>query len=105
MQFGHDVEPNADALRVVSTKAKGLAFSRFGTGLTNAFVNLAEREGFEPSVRGYRTPDFESGTFDHSATSPNTTLQHAPEAAWHREGAHFTSNIRISGRMLEGLYC
>ncbi len=31
---------------------------------------LAEREGFEPSVRGYRTPDFESGTFDHSATSP-----------------------------------
>jgi membrane-bound lytic murein transglycosylase F len=46
---------------------------------------LAEREGFEPSVRGYRTPDFESGTFDHSATSP--------------KGAHFTSNIRISGRM------
>jgi hypothetical protein len=33
---------------------------------------LAEREGFEPSVRGYRTPDFESGTFDHSATSPDS---------------------------------
>ena len=33
--------------------------------------NLAERVGFEPTVRGYRTPDFESGTFDHSATSPN----------------------------------
>ena len=31
---------------------------------------LAERVGFEPTVRGYRTPDFESGTFDHSATSP-----------------------------------
>jgi hypothetical protein len=31
---------------------------------------MAEREGFEPSVREYRTPDFESGTFDHSATSP-----------------------------------
>ena len=30
---------------------------------------LEEREGFEPSVR-FRTPDFESGTFDHSATSP-----------------------------------
>ena len=30
---------------------------------------MAEREGFEPPVpRG--TPDFESGTFDHSATSP-----------------------------------
>jgi hypothetical protein len=31
---------------------------------------LAEREGFEPSVTEYATPDFESGTFDHSATSP-----------------------------------
>ena len=36
---------------------------------------LAEREGFEPSVRGYRTPDFESGTFDHSATSPECINQ------------------------------
>ena len=31
---------------------------------------LAERVGFEPTVRYKRTPDFESGTFDHSATSP-----------------------------------
>jgi LemA protein len=31
---------------------------------------VAEREGFEPSVRGNRTPDFESGTFNRSATSP-----------------------------------
>jgi hypothetical protein len=31
---------------------------------------LAERVGFEPTVRENRTPDFESGTFDHSATSP-----------------------------------
>ena len=30
---------------------------------------LAEREGFEPPVP-YGTPDFESGTFDHYATSP-----------------------------------
>ncbi len=36
----------------------------------DVLFNLAEREGFEPSVREYRTPDFESGTFDHSATSP-----------------------------------
>ena len=35
-------------------------------------VSLAERVGFEPTVRGYRTPDFESGTFDHSATSPGS---------------------------------
>jgi hypothetical protein len=30
---------------------------------------VAEKEGFEPSVP-CGTPDFESGTFDHSATSP-----------------------------------
>ena len=30
---------------------------------------LEEREGFEPS-EPYGSPDFESGTFDHSATSP-----------------------------------
>jgi hypothetical protein len=34
------------------------------------FLNLAERVGFEPTVRENRTPDFESGTFDHSATFP-----------------------------------
>ena len=31
---------------------------------------LAEQEGFEPSIRETRIPDFESGAFDHSATSP-----------------------------------
>ena len=31
---------------------------------------LEEREGFEPSVGYEPTPDFESGTLDHSATSP-----------------------------------
>ena len=31
---------------------------------------LAERVGFEPTLRQYRKPDFESGAFDHSATSP-----------------------------------
>ena len=33
---------------------------------------LAERVGFEPTVRENRTPDFESGAFDHSATSPGS---------------------------------
>ncbi len=32
--------------------------------------SLAERVGFEPTVRKNRTPDFESGAFDHSATFP-----------------------------------
>ena len=31
--------------------------------------------GFEPTVRGYRTPDFESGSFDHSDTSPLVNKQ------------------------------
>ena len=30
---------------------------------------LAERVGFEPTL-GFPKPDFESGAFDHSATSP-----------------------------------
>src|SRR5438105_1094612 len=35
-----------------------------------AFIGLAEQVGFEPTVRHNRTPDFESGAFDHSATAP-----------------------------------
>ena len=31
---------------------------------------VAEREGFEPSVRSSRTRDFQSRTLDHSVTSP-----------------------------------
>ena len=33
-------------------------------------LKLAERGGFEPPRRYKRLPDFESGTFNHSATSP-----------------------------------
>ena len=39
--------------------------------------DLAEREGFEPSVR-FRTPDFESGTIDHSDISPRRKLAVGP---------------------------
>jgi hypothetical protein len=31
---------------------------------------VAEREGFEPSIPFWGIPDFESGAFNHSATSP-----------------------------------
>lgn len=31
---------------------------------------MAERVGFEPTIRYNRIPDFESGAFDHSATFP-----------------------------------
>ena len=37
--------------------------------INGLFHILAERVGFEPTVP-CSTPDFESGTFDHSATSP-----------------------------------
>ncbi len=35
------------------------------------FMYLAERGGFEPPRRYKRLPDFESGTFNRSATSPD----------------------------------
>src|SRR5690554_4723879 len=38
--------------------------------LAGAFAYLAERGGFEPPRRYKRLPDFESGTFNRSATSP-----------------------------------
>src|SRR5690606_2910924 len=41
--------------------------------------DLAEREGFEPSIREARIPDFESGAFDHSATFPGTAFGRAGE--------------------------
>ncbi len=31
---------------------------------------MAEREGFEPSVRFWRTLTFQASAFDHSATAP-----------------------------------
>ena len=41
---------------------------------------MAEREGFEPSVRFWRTLTFQASAFDHSATAP-----HALELAWPRQ--------------------
>ena len=41
-------------------------------GPDGAFVFLAERVGFEPTVRKNRTLDFESSSFDHSDTSPHS---------------------------------
>ena len=38
-------------------------------------MDLAEREGFEPSVRYYRTPAFQASPFDRSGTSPEILRQ------------------------------
>jgi hypothetical protein len=35
------------------------------------FFLLAERVGFEPTLRGYRKHAFQAGAFSHSATSPD----------------------------------
>lgn len=43
--------------------------------------SLAEKEGFEPSIRCNRIPDFESGAFDHSATSPGVSAHATPNVA------------------------
>ena len=36
---------------------------------------MAEREGFEPSVRGYRTHTFQACSFSRSDTSPELHSQ------------------------------
>ncbi len=46
-------------------KEKALDFSRA------FFLNLAEREGFEPSIRGYRIHAFQACSFNHSDTAPD----------------------------------
>ena len=43
------------------------------TLLSSVFlIKMADREGFEPSVRFRRTHDFQSCAFDHSAIYPIT---------------------------------
>ena len=34
-------------------------------------TEVAEQEGFEPSIRGYRIHTFQACAFDHSATAPH----------------------------------
>ena len=39
---------------------------------------LAEREGFEPSIRFWRILTFQASAFDHSATAPHAFQRSAP---------------------------
>ena len=43
--------------------------------------SLAEREGFEPSVRFWRTLTFQASAFDHSATAPHIAGEGALDLA------------------------
>ena len=36
---------------------------------------LAEREGFEPSIRFWRILTFQASAFDHSATAPHALVR------------------------------
>ena len=44
--------------------------SRFLEGWNKPVIFVADREGFEPSIRGYRIHTFQACAFDHSATCP-----------------------------------
>lgn len=43
-------------------------------GRQTATFTFAERVGFKPTVRLGRTPDFESGPFDHSGIFPSAKV-------------------------------
>ena len=58
---------------------------------------MAERVGFEPTVRENRTPDFESGSFDHSDTSPRISYTNKRSALY-----AFCCEFRLFGRKTDG---
>ena len=43
---------------------------------------MAEREGFEPSIRFWRILTFQASAFDHSATAPHALEGVRPSGAW-----------------------
>ena len=47
--------------------------------LVNDVATLAEREGFEPSVRYYRTLAFQASALNHSAISPGIRIFYKEE--------------------------
>ena len=64
---------------------------------------LAEREGFEPSSRETREPDFESGAIDHSATFPDAPGVCCGKGAIvvHRPGRRGRPRSAVAGRCVE----
>src|ERR1700712_5354117 len=60
---------------------------------------LAERVGFEPTVP-CGTPDFESGTFDHSATSPGFLAPRTPCEELLTPPRGHSSGVRHSSTLL-----
>ncbi len=54
--------------RVLTKAAPSTTYKK--TATRAVFLYLAEREGFEPSIRGYRIHTFQACSFSHSDTSP-----------------------------------
>jgi hypothetical protein len=52
--------------------------------------SMAEREGFEPSIRFCRILTFQASAFDHSATAPHA-LEASPPILWFRAVQCFAS--------------
>ena len=53
-------------------------------------AKVAEQEGFEPSIRGYRIHTFQACAFDHSATVPLSCLAYRA-SRYLRPGVEFSS--------------
>ena len=66
-QSCHLVEPLQFSKLTISVNKKCHPMATF-------LIYLAEREGFEPSIRYKRIHTFQACAFDHSATSPNFVL-------------------------------
>ena len=59
---------------------------------------MAEREGFEPSIRDYRIHTFQACSFNHSDTSPDFILFPAPTEISGRDNAGLgPSRFRVAG--------
>jgi hypothetical protein len=59
-------------------RRKHKEYSRFlGDFEGSKLGSVAEREGFEPSIRFWRILTFQASAFDHSATAPHA-LEGAP---------------------------
>ena len=84
--------------------AKCLYFTPFGTDLQTHIHNW--RRGRDSNPRYGVTVRLISSQVHSTTLPPLRLLPHntLPDVARHREGAHFTSNIGISGRMLGGSY-
>ncbi len=83
---GHFLRPlraSNSATPVCSNRSSSTSLGKNAKGPKKGpFDILAEREGFEPSVRYHRTLAFQASTLNHSAISPNSISRFQPAAAF-----------------------